>query len=289
MNWIHSFQRSIDYIEENLTEPLDIGDIARVMNVSPFYYQKIFSIICGISVGEYVRNRRLSLAGSELCRSDDKVIDIALKYGYDTPEGFSRAFAKFHGASPSAVRKGKPPRSFERLSVKIIMKGGNTMNYKIVKKPAFWVLEKRTRQTVSENKNLRTIPEFWEKSRADGTVKTLLEQATDKKFVFGICYDNPHKDESTFDYSIAAVVDKSAAAPDGFRLTEIPERTWAIFECEGAMPNAIQELWQGICTEFFPSSSYEPTYEMDIEAYPDGDMSASDYRCEIWVPIKAQT
>ncbi len=285
MDWIKSFQRSIDFIEDNLENELKTEHIAAVMNVSPFYYQRIFAMICGITVGEYIRNRRLSLAGNDLLRSDERVIDVALRYGYDTPEGFSRAFARFHGASPSEVRKGAPVRSFARLSVAITMKGGNTMDYKIVKKGAFKVLEKRTVQTVSENKNLQTIPEFWENSRKDGTMKKMLELTTDKEFIFGICYNNPHKEESTFDYSLAVLADEGAAVPEGFSVNEIPARTWAVFECRGAMPDAIQQLWHKIAAEFFPASDLEPTYEFDIEAYTDGDMSAPDYRSEIWVPI----
>ncbi len=286
MDWIKSFQRSIDYIEENLSSSLEVERIAGVMNISPFYYQRIFAIICGITVGEYIRSRRLTLAGSDLLRSDERIIDIALRYGYDTPEGFSRAFAKFHGAAPSEVRKGMPIRSFARLSVTITMKGGNTMDYKIVKKKAFKVMEKRTVQTVSENANLQTIPKFWDDCRKDGTVERLLALTSDKKFIFGICYNKPHSEESTFDYSIGALVDESTKIPEGFTVNEIPARTWAVFDCRGAMPDAIQQLWHRICTEFFPSSSYEPTYEFDIEAYADGDMSASDYQSEIWVPIK---
>ncbi|MDE6726616.1 MAG: AraC family transcriptional regulator [Oscillospiraceae bacterium] len=286
MDWIKSFQRSIDFIEENLSDTLETERIAGVMNVSPFYYQRIFAMLCGITVGEYIRNRRLSLAGSDLLRSDGRIIDIALKYGYDTPEGFSRAFARFHGASPSEVRKGAPVRSFARLSVAITMKGGNSMDYKIVKKGAFKVIEKRTVQTVSENKNLQTIPKFWEDSQKDGTIKRLLEIAVGKEFIFGICYNNPHTEEVTFDYSIAVLADAGAEAPEGFSVNEIPARTWAVFECRGAMPDAIQQLWHRICSEFFPSSGYEPTCEFDIEVYTDGDMSAPDYRSEIWVPIK---
>lgn len=286
MDWIKSFQRSIDYIENNMAKALDTAQIARVMNISPFYYQRIFAILCGITLGEYIRNRRLSLAGSDLVRSGERIIDIALRYGYDTPEGFSRAFARFHGASPSEVRKGAPVRSFARISVAITMKGGNTMDYKIVKKQAFKVIEKRTVQTVSENKNLQTIPKFWEDSRKDGTVKRLLELTSEKKFIFGICYNNPHTEETTFDYSIAVLADEGAEAPEGFSASEIPARTWAVFECRGAMPDAIQQLWHKIASEFFTSSGYEPTCEFDIEAYTDGDMSASDYRSEIWVPIK---
>lgn len=286
MDWIKSFQRSIDFIEEHLADPTDVADIARAMNVSPFYYQRIFAMICGMTVGEYIRNRRLSLAGSELLTTKHKIIDIALKYGYDSPEGFTRAFTRFHGTAPLAVRRGAPVRSFARLSVAIIMKGGNTMEYKIVKKESFKVMEKRTVQTVTKDKNLETIPKFWEDSHKDGTVKKLLELTPDKEFVFGICYNKPHTEESTFDYSIAAIADENTKVPEGFSVNEIPARTWAVFECKGAMPDAIQQLWHRIATEFFPSSNYEPTYELDIEAYTDGDMSSPDYRCEIWVPIK---
>lgn len=285
MDWTRSFQRSIDYIEENITEPLDIGGIARQMNISPFYYQKIFSIICGFSVGEYIRNRRLALAGSELARSDEKIIEIALKYGYDTPEGFTRAFVKFHGVTPSAAKKGAPIRSYARLSVTITMKGGSVMDYKVVKKEAFKVIEKKVTCSVSEDSNVE-LPKFWERCHSDGTVKKLLELTSDKTDIFGICYAHTQEKNQTFDYSIAAKFDENAEIPSGFTANVIPARTWIVFECKGAMPDAIQQLWHRICTEFFPSSSYEPTYEMDIEAYKDGDMSSPDYRSEIWVPVK---
>lgn len=287
-DWIKSFQRSIDFIEENLEGELDAAQIAAVMNVSSFYYQRIFAILCGITVGEYIRSRRPSLAGSELARKNARIIDIALKYGYDTPEGFTRAFARFYGATPSEVRKGKPVRSFARLSVAITMKGGNTMDYRIVKKPAFKVIEKRTVQTISEDKNLQTIPKLWEDCNSDGTTERLLNYAADKKYIYGICYNNPYAEEATFDYSIAAIYD-GTEIPEGFTVSEIPARTWAVFECRGAMPDAIQQLWHKIVTEFFPSSGYKPTEEFDIEAYTDGDMTAPDYESEIWVPIKAES
>ncbi len=288
MDWIRSFQRSIDFIEDNITEPLEICDIAKRANISPFYYQKIFTMICGFTVGEYIRNRRLTLAGSELARSDVKVIDAALKYGYDTPEGFARAFAKFHGVSPSAARKGAPVKSYARLSVTISMKGGSIMDYKVVQKQEFKVIEKKITCSVSEDSNVE-IPKFWERCLSDGTVKRLLELTSDRTDIFGICYAHTQEKSQTFDYSIAAKIDDKADIPEGFTANVIPARTWIVFECKGAMPDAIQRLWYRICTEFFPSSSYEPTYEMDIEAYTDGDMSSSDYHSEIWVSVKERS
>jgi len=132
MDWIKSFQRSIDYIQENLFQPLDMSEIAAQMNISVFYYQKIFNILCGFSVNEYIRNRRLALAGSELVSTDEKTLDIALKYGYDTHEGFTRAFTRFHGVTPTAARKGSPIKSFAKLTVTISMKGGTEMDYQII-------------------------------------------------------------------------------------------------------------------------------------------------------------
>ncbi len=290
MDWIQGFQRSVDYIEEHITEPLDIGNIARVMNISGYYYQKLFNVLCGFGVGEYIRNRRLALAGSELMATDERVIDIALKYGYDTPEGFTRAFTRFHGVPPSAVRRGSPVKSFAKLCVTIIVKGGSTMNYKVVTKESFKVLEKVEEQSIADEQNLNTIPQFWTRSHEDGTVRRLLELTSDRSYIFGICYGNTPSDSKTFDYSIAARVAgniKETDVPAGFRLSEIPERTWVVFECVGAMSGAIQELWHKIITEFFPSSPYKPTYEMDIEAYTEGNMSLDTYKSEIWVPVTA--
>ena len=286
MDWAMEIQNAVDYIEAHLTEELDFEEIARRAASSSFYFQRIFGALCGYSLGEYIRNRRLTLAGNELSAKGSKVIDIALKYGYDTPEGFTRAFTRFHGASPTAVKNGTAiPKPFAKLSVSINVKGGSIMDYKIVKKDSFKVLERVEKHTIVDSENKNTIPEFWTRAHSDGTVKTLLEKTSDRTYIFGICYGNIPSDSKTFDYGIAAVCDDNCEAPEGFRISEIPARTWAVFEVTGAMPNAIQEMWHRIATEFFPSSEYQPTYEMDIEAYPAGVMNSFDYRSEIWVPL----
>lgn len=243
--------------------------------------------MCGFSMGEYIRNRRLTLAGSELSSTDARVIDVALKYGYESPESFARAFSRFHGISPSEARRdGSKLRSFSRLSVQIILKGGSIMDYKIVEKKAFQVIEKVETHSIVDEINVNTIPEFWDRAHKDGTIRKLLELKKEGTGILGVCYGNTPTDQKTFDYAIAAECGADCAVPEGYRMSEIPARTWVVFECVGAMPQAIQELWHKICAEFFPASDYQPTYEMDIEAYSDGDMSAPDYRSEIWVPVK---
>ena len=286
MDWITGIQNAINYIEEHLTEEINYNKVAEEAACSSFYFQRIFGILCDISLGEYIRNRRLTLAGNELNASDIKVIDIALKYGYESPESFTRAFSKFHGITPSEAKKnGSKLKSFSRLSVKITLSGGYMMDYKIVEKEAFEIIEKVEAHSIENDVNAKSIPDFWTKSHNDGTVKTLLENTTDRTFIFGVCYGNNSDCAKTFDYSIGAVYNPKTAVPKGFRKNIIPARTWAIFECKGAMPKAMQDMWHKITSEFFPTSGYQPTYEMDIEAYTEGDMGGSDYRSEIWIPV----
>ncbi len=287
MNWATGIQNAIDYIENNLDASLDYSEIAEKAMCSTYYFQKIFVIMCGLTVGEYIRSRRLTLAGSELVSTNIRIIDLALKYGYESPESFTRAFTRFHGITPSEARRsGGRLRSFSRFKVQIILKGGNSMNYKIITKDSFTVIEKVERHTVADDQNKNTIPDFWDRAHKDGTIETLLKCSSDRSFIFGVCYGNEHSGDEQFDYSIAAQCEPDTAAPDGYRISTIPERKWVVAECTGAMPEAIQKLWHELCTEFFPTSNYTPTYEMDIEAYPAGNMTDENYKSQIWIPIK---
>ena len=159
------------------------------------------------------------------------------------------------------------------------------MNYKIVDKEEFYVLEKVSIHSVKDDKNKESVPAFWTQCHNDGTVNSLLSATADKTFIFGICYGQKEPVD-TFEYSVAAICNANTPVPSGLRKNLIPARSWAVFECVGAMPDAIQETWRKIVSEFFPTSKLRPTYEMDIEAYADGDTDAEDYRSEIWVPIE---
>ena len=287
MDWITGIQRALDYVEAHLTDDIDLDRIAAESFSSSYHFQRTFSILCGHSLGEYVRMRRLTLAGTELAGTGARVIDVALKYGYDSPDSFTKAFRAFHGITPSEAKKsGAALRSFSRLSIKISLQGGGTMNYRVEEKKPFCVIEKVEAHDTAGGENNKTIPAFWDKAATDGTIDTLESLSSDNTYIFGICYANPDKTSTKFDYSIATKCDTGATVPAGFRKTEIPARTWLVFECIGAMPDAIQETWRKIVSEFFPGSPYTPTYEMDVEAYTDGDMSSPDYKSEIWIPVE---
>lgn len=141
VRWIECISEAINYIEDNITEELTIENIAKRAFVSSFYFQKGFAMLCGFTVGEYIRQRRLTLAGSELVSTDGKIIDIALKYGYESPDSFTKAFIRFHGVTPTAVRKdGAMIKSFAPLKIKFSLEGGFIMDYRIIEKEAFGVM-----------------------------------------------------------------------------------------------------------------------------------------------------
>ena len=162
MNWIESISRAIEYIESNLCNDLKIEDIASYAFISPFYFQKGFSVICGYGVGEYIKNRRLSMAGYEVLNSDQKIIDIAMKYGYDSPDSFTKAFKRFHGFTPNEVRNGGVTiKDFAPLKVNLILKGGYTMEYKIEEKNAFKVVG--LKESFKYENAKQEVPKLWKK------------------------------------------------------------------------------------------------------------------------------
>lgn len=288
MDWIKSFQKSIDYIEEHITEPMQIEDIAAQMNISTFYYQKIFLILCGFTVGEYIRKRRLTLAGCELIATDEKIIDIAMKYGYDTPEGFSRAFVRFHGLTPSAVRKGGNVKSFAKLAVEISLKGGSVMNYKIVKKEAFKIIAKQQRcEKIKDIRGRVDIPEFWNECHDDGTIDFLIKSCKKDgvlgKSLVGMCMEDSVSAKD-FPYFIGAEY-SCGEIPSGYNIVEVPAMEYAVFVVESIgiddIATAIQQMWHKIFAEFFPSSNYKPKGNFDLEVYP-----SDRYKCELWISVE---
>lgn len=285
MDWIKSFQKAVDYVEEHICEPVDYKRIAQEMNVSSFYFQKIFSILCGFTVGEYIRSRRLALAGSELLSTDEKIIDIALKYGYDSPEGFTRAFARFHGITPSDVRKnGAPVRSFARLSVSISVKGGSSMDYKIMKKEAFKIIAKEQRfKKVEDIQGRSDIPAFWTECHGDGTVKYLSENCKKDGVIGGSVVGMCMEDSTVvkdFPYLIGAEY-AGGDVPNGYKVVDVPAAEWAVFGIDGLGEEKIQQTWHKIFAEFFPSSTYKPAGNFDLEVYP-----TDTYKGEIWISVE---
>ena len=288
MDWITGISKAIDYIEEHITEPTDYARAAKEACSSPFNFQRVFALLCGYTLGDYVRMRRLTLAGEELLSTDAKVIDVALKYGYDSPESFSRAFTRFHGVSPSAVRKGTAIRSFSRICVKLILTGGSIMEYRIEKKQAAKIICRRREFTKpGDDYTNREIPEFWNECGRDGSIQKLcgyIKDSAQFKGLLGVCFSTEMTD-SGFPYGIGAEYD-GESDPQDFEIVEIPAYTYAVFTVRGKIPDMFREIYRKICTEFFPQSGYEYDNGVEIEAYPSADVQNPDYSCEIWIAVK---
>lgn len=288
MDWITGISKAIDYIEEHITEPTDYARAAKEACSSPFNFQRVFALLCGYTLGDYVRMRRLTLAGEELLSTDAKVIDVALRYGYDSPESFSRAFTRFHGVSPSAVRKGAAIRSFSRICVKLILTGGSIMEYRIEKKQAAKIICRRREFTKpGDDYTNREIPEFWNECGRDGSIQKLcgyIKDSAQFKGLLGVCFST-EMTGSGFPYGIGAEYD-GESDPQDFEIVEIPAYTYAVFTVRGKMPDAFRETYRKICTEFFPQSGYEYGNGVEIEVYPSADVQNPDYTCEIWIAVK---
>lgn len=288
MDWITGISKAIDYIEEHITEPTDYARAAKEACSSPFNFQRVFALLCGYTLGDYVRMRRLTLAGEELLSTDAKVIDVALKYGYDSPESFSRAFTRFHGVSPSAVRKGAAIHSFSRICVKLILTGGSIMEYRIEKKQAAKIICRRREFTKpGDDYTNKEIPEFWNECGRDGSIQKLcgyIKDSAQFKGLLGVCFSTEMTD-SGFPYGIGAEYD-GESDPQDFEIVEIPAYTYAVFTVRGRMPDAFRETYRKICTEFFPQSGYEYGNGVEIEVYPSADVQNPDYTCEIWIAVK---
>lgn len=213
MEWMKVVGDAIDYIETHITEELSTEAVAKHVCISPFYFQKGFGMLCGYTVSEYIRNRRLALAGGELTAGDVKIIDLALKYGYDSPDSFTKAFTRFHGITPSMARKeGVTLKSFAPLKLTISLKGGYLMDYRITKKESFTVLG--VSRIFSYENAKQDIPAFWEEHYA-------REKCRYVEGRFGINIDSSMGKES-FTYLIADLYDPAADIPEGFEVTTIP-------------------------------------------------------------------
>ena len=271
--WIERFQESIDFMEQNLAEELNIEEIAGKAALSPFYYQRIFGALCGMTVGDYIRARRMTLAAQELIGKDRRVIDVAVKYGYDSPDSFAKAFQKFHGITPSGAKEpGASLKSFAPLHIKITMEGGTMLDYRIVEKAPFTVVG--VKRPFNSDTSYQEIPKFWDEWLAQGEKRPVMG-------TFGVCIDMKGKD---FDYWIADLYFPWEDVPDGCETRVIPGGSWAQFPCT---MKTLQDTNTRIWSEWLPAlHGYSLAGEYNIEVYLPPEEGSDDMKVYIWVPLK---
>jgi len=287
LSWIESIQKAINYIEAHLQETITMDQIAQEVNVSVFHFQRTFSILTDMSIADYIRRRRLTLAAQELINTDIKIIDLAYKYGYDSPEAFTKAFRKQHHVTPSDARKQQGPlQSYNRLVIQVSLKGAEPMKYNIVEKDKFQVVGVKRTYNCQKGENLQGIPLFWDEVNRQGMDEQLFALNNGQiKGVLGVCVpDENYKENSLIDYWIGT--DHVGEVPENLQSIEVPASKWVVFEVHGPMPLAMQNAWKQIFSEWFPSNPYEPAGTAELEVYTDEDPTSEDLYSEIWIPIK---
>ena len=278
MDWVHRLNQSLNYIEEHLTGEIDYEQLGRIACCSAYHYQRMFTYMAGNTLAEYIRRRKMSLAAADLQDGNERIIDIAEKYGYRSPTAFNRAFQSFHGVAPSSVKTGGVSvKSFSPIVFKITVKGASELNYRIEAKEAFRIIGISAPLEKEIENNFMVVPTMWQEASANGTIQKLAGMMdTPPMGLLGVSACN---DEEQWKYFIAV---SSAKAGDEFEEYTVPASTWAIFSGTGTN-QSIQQLEQRIITEWLPASGYEYADAPDIEVYLNPDPQDAQY--EVWIPV----
>lgn len=235
--------------------------------------QRIFYTLFGKTIGSYIRERRLTEAGTDI-KNGEKVADVAIKYGYESQESFTRAFKKFHGVNPGVAKKGIILSCVPAMNMNNLKKGEISMDIKIEKENAFSIIV-ITKQ-FNEETSFEKVPKFWDEYYEKGYQKVVPP-------MLGICINNNESLE--FEYGIGSLKEYCNEIPEGFKQINIPEHLWGKFYTKGKMPATIQKLWKEV-VEWVHSSEYEIAANYDFECYSEGDSDSEDYVSGIWVALK---
>ncbi|WP_040207116.1 AraC family transcriptional regulator [Neobacillus jeddahensis] len=287
MDLLTGMNKATKYIEDNLTNDIDYKEVARQAYCSEYHFKRMFSFLAGVTVAEYVRRRRLTLAAFELNNSDVKVIDIAIKYGYNSPDSFTRAFQALHGITPTEARaNGHLLKAYPRITFQISVTGGMEMNYRIVDKEAFRIVGLHKRVPIQFNGVNPEIAAMWQSLERDtiATLKALSNIEPMGMLSASTNFSEGRMEEKgELDHYIGVATTKDA--PAELKQLEVPASSWAVFEAVGPFPDTLQNVWGRIYSEWFPSSSYEQLTGPEILWNEHPDTTSPTFKSEIWIPV----
>lgn len=287
MDSLKNMNAAMQYIEDNLTHEIDFKEVAKIALCSEYHFKRMFSFLAGISLSEYIRCRRLTLAVFELKDSNAKVIDVAIKYGYNSPDSFTRAFQNLHGITPSEARSTSLSlKAYSPMTFQLSIQGGNEMNYRIEEKGPFQIIGIQKRVPIVFNGVNEEIASMWKSldSQSIETLKSLSNIEPTGIISASTNFSEGRMEEKgELDHYIGVATTKDC--PKQFKQLEVANSTWAIFEAVGPFPDALQNVWGRIYSEWFPSSNYELAEGPEILWNESKDVSSPNFRSEIWVPV----
>lgn len=287
MDSLKGMNDAMAYIESRLTGTVDLAEAARRAYCSLYHFQRMFSFLAGIPVSEYIRRRRLTLAAEELSDGTLRIIDVAVKYGYGSADAFARAFHTWHGVLPSEIRRQDARvNAFSRMSFRLMIEGGNTMQYRLVESGAFTIVGLYRRVSIVFSGVNPAIAEMWQSLTPDlvTRLKNLSDTAPQGFVSASVNFSEERMDEQgELDHYIGVAT--TGPVPEDLAALRADAGTWAVFESVGPFPQTLQAIWGRIYSEWFPSSGYElrPGPEMLWNA--DKDTTSPSFRSEIWIPV----
>ncbi len=287
MDSLKAMNDALKYIEENLDSEIDLKEAARLAFCSEYHFQRMFSFLAGMTISEYIRRRRLTLVAFELYNSTVRIIDLAVKYGYSSPDSFSRAFQALHGITPSEARyNGQLLKAYPPMTFQLSIKGGNEMNYRIHEKDAFRIVGISKRVSIVFNGVNPEIAEMW-KSLNENTIRELKELSNVEPSGLISASTNfsegRMEEKGQLDHYIGVATTEKC--PDNLMQLEVPALTWAVFEAVGTFPDALQNVWGRIYSEWFPSSAFQQAEGPEILWNQNKDVSSPNFKSEIWIPV----
>ncbi|MEM5001162.1 AraC family transcriptional regulator [Priestia megaterium] len=287
MDLLKNMNRALHYIEENLTNDINFREVVKLALCSEYHFKRMFSFLAGITLSEYIRRRRLTLAAFELKDKNVKVIDIAIKYRYNSPDSFARAFQNLHGISPSEAKKdGRSLKAYPPMTFQLSIKGGDEMNYRIEEKEAFRIVGIKERVPIIFHGVNPKIAAMWE-SLQDETIDTLKKLSNVKPLGLlsaSVNFSEKRMEEKgELDHYIGVATTKNC--PHNLIKLEVPALTWAVFEAVGPFPDTLQDVWGRIYSEWFPSSNYEQVEGPEILWNEHKDVTSPTFKSEIWIPV----
>ncbi|WP_405854500.1 AraC family transcriptional regulator [Streptomyces sp. NBC_00090] len=283
---LERLNQALDHIEERLRGDLDVAELARIAMTSEYHFRRLFSALAGMPLSEYVRRRRLTLAGAEVLAGERTLLEIAVRYGYGSGEAFARAFRAVHGVGPGEARRtGAALRSQPRMSFRLVVEGNSTMRYRVVEREDFRIVGRRARvPLVHEGENPAIAAHI--RSIGQEALGRLARLSTGEPagVVSAVVHLTESREEGAeLDYWHGVVGD--GELPAEFDALDVPAGTWAVFENEGPFPKTLQYLWRDVFTQWFPSNPYasRPGPEL-LAVAPSEDWTTA--RAELWIPVE---
>ncbi|MFJ6811511.1 GyrI-like domain-containing protein [Streptomyces anulatus] len=278
---------AMEHVEAHLGERIEVAELARIAMTSEYHFRRMFSALAGIPLSEYIRRRRMTVAGAEVLGAPDRtLLDVAVRYGYDTGEGFARAFRAVHGIGPGEARCGGAVlRSQQRLTFRLVVEGSTAMQYKLVEKDAFRVVGRKARVPLIHEGPNPAIAEFIRGIGREELDRIAALSDQEPAGIVGVSDQlDPSRAEGTeLDYYHGVV--SGSEPPEGLDSLSVPAGTWAVFTNEGAFPQALQYLWRDVFTQWFPSNPYasRPGPEiLRVRLTEEGKRAEA----ELWIPVE---